>query len=364
MRAASIAALRVGPFGEQRLDDDRVHDLHDLVAVGVVGAELAALAGVEPALEQRAEDRGVDLATSRAGRRRAGRRCRRAPAAGLSSSSNSPPLNQSTRCEADVAARAHRGEQRAGVGGEARRVRAGGDQHRLNSLSGSRPTSSANMQKTRRLTKCATVSGGVAAVAQALGEGGERSAASAVSASRVFFGFSRSGSTKAARSRSRFAAVEEVVEHERVGLLHGVGPVGADHDAVHVGDDQQRRVLQRDRVVQQLGVGGVEVLVLALVLPGEGALAPDVGPALAAAGLGGALLEGEPVAGRVGGDRVGAVEEAAEVVEVGLRGRALLELDGAPLGDEGGGGQRPTLTQISSARSSRCRSRRRWRSAR
>ena len=73
--------------------------------------------------------------------------------------------------------------------------------------------------------------------------------------------------------------------------------------------------------LQELPVGRVEVLVLALVLPAEEALLPDVGPALAAGRLRRAALEGEPLALRVGGDRVGVADEPAQVDEVGLRRR-------------------------------------------
>ena len=47
-----------------------------------------------------------------------------------------------------------------------------------------------------------------------------------------------------------------------------VRPVGADPEPHHVGDDQQRRVLQRQRVLTELVEGGVEVRALPLVLPG------------------------------------------------------------------------------------------------
>ena len=61
--------LRFGllPLPAQRPDDQRIDNPHDLVAVGVVGAELAALVGIEPALEQSAENRGIDLRPIEAG---------------------------------------------------------------------------------------------------------------------------------------------------------------------------------------------------------------------------------------------------------------------------------------------------------
>ncbi len=53
--------LRCIPLGQPRADHHRLDEQHDLVAVGVVRAELRAFAWVEPALEQRAEDRRIDL---------------------------------------------------------------------------------------------------------------------------------------------------------------------------------------------------------------------------------------------------------------------------------------------------------------
>ena len=59
--SAEISAFSAHPLGEPRAVHHRLHDQHDLVAVGVVRTELGALAGIEPALEQRAENRRVDL---------------------------------------------------------------------------------------------------------------------------------------------------------------------------------------------------------------------------------------------------------------------------------------------------------------
>lgn len=117
-------------------------------------------------------------------------------------------------------------------------------------------------------------------------------------------------------------------------LRDGVGPVGVDEDAVHIGDDQERRVLQRYGVLLDLGQGAVDVLGLAFVFPGEAVLAADIGPTLAASGLGGAFFEGEGVAFGVFGDRVLDAEKLAEVDEMGLGGGALLQLDRPPSGDE------------------------------
>ena len=55
------------PLGQQGADNHRVDDPHDLVAVGVVRAELRALVRVEPTLEQGAEDISGAAAAQTAG---------------------------------------------------------------------------------------------------------------------------------------------------------------------------------------------------------------------------------------------------------------------------------------------------------
>lgn len=132
--------------------------------------------------------------------------------------------------------------------------------------------------------------------------------------------------------------VEQVVQREFAHLLHRVGPVGVDAEPVHVADDQQRRVIQRDGILLELGEGAVEVLLLALVFPGKAMPAPDIGPAFAPAGFRCALFEGEPFALGVGAGGLFNVEQFAQVEEVFLRCGTFLEFDMAPFGDELGGG--------------------------
>ena len=59
--------LNLAPFGAQGLDDGGQHEALDVGARGVVGAELVALARVEGAFEQGAEDGGFDVAPVGAG---------------------------------------------------------------------------------------------------------------------------------------------------------------------------------------------------------------------------------------------------------------------------------------------------------
>ena len=64
--------LRRLPFCEKGANDHRIDDPHDLVPIGVVGAELGTLVGVEAPLEERPEDRRVYL---RPVERRCSERC-------------------------------------------------------------------------------------------------------------------------------------------------------------------------------------------------------------------------------------------------------------------------------------------------
>jgi hypothetical protein len=96
----------------------------------------------------------------------------------------------------------------------------------------------------------------------------------------------------------------------------------------------QRRVFQSHGVAGELFERLAEVALPLLVLPGEEPLLPDVRPALAAAGLGRALLEGEMVANGIVLGRRRVAEQAAEVKEMLLRRRPLGQGDRLPFADE------------------------------
>jgi hypothetical protein len=113
-----------------------------------------------------------------------------------------------------------------------------------------------------------------------------------------------------------------------------VRPIGVDDDPLHVGHDEVGRVLQVQGVGLELAQGGVQVLVLALVLPAEAALAPDIGPAVTAADLLGAALEAVGLAFRVGVRWGGLAKHVTQVDEVRLRRLTLAEPAVAPLLDE------------------------------
>jgi hypothetical protein len=122
------------------------------------------------------------------------------------------------------------------------------------------------------------------------------------------------------------------------GLIAGEGDV--DSIVGDVAGDEDRRVVEVFLVEQQLLVGGVEVRVLAfgLVLPGEAVLVPDIGEAGLAARLGQRLLEAVELAFSVGLNRPLQAKQMAEGVEVRLGDGLLVELDPLPVLDEGADG--------------------------
>ena len=97
----------------------------------------------------------------------------------------------------------------------------------------------------------------------------------------------------------------EVLELELVDRRDFVGPARLDAKDVRVAGDMQRRILERRGVAGQLFERLAEIALLLLVLPGEKALLPDVGPSFAAAGFRRALFEREMIADRVASMGVG-----------------------------------------------------------
>ena len=85
--------------------------------------------------------------------------------------------------------------------------------------------------------------------------------------------------------------IEQIIQGQAMDHIDGIGEIRMNLDRFEIGNDQQRRIVQGQGVLLQLPEGRAKVLVFALVLPGETAPAPDIGPALAAAGFLHALLE-------------------------------------------------------------------------
>ena len=122
------------------------------------------------------------------------------------SSSNSPPLNQSTVSKPTRPPEAITRNRSPASSAKCPGVRCACSSIRVNMWPGSSPTSSANMQKTSRLTKCATACGSWPRSRSDCASVANDSAAFSVSDCRVSPGRSRSGSENAHLSRSRVAA--------------------------------------------------------------------------------------------------------------------------------------------------------------
>ena len=120
---------------------------------------------------------------------------------------------------------------------------------RVNISFGNSPTSSANMQKTSRLTKCATSCGSFPRARSACASVANALAARSVNACRLSPGRSRSGSDIAHFNLSRTAPSARSSNLNSLDLAHAVRPVRMNAEARHVRHDQQRRVLQRQRIL-------------------------------------------------------------------------------------------------------------------
>lgn len=120
--------------------------------------------------------------------------------------------------------------------------------------------------------------------------------------------------------------IRAAVRIELLNLRDCVGEVRADANAIEIADDQEWPFTEFVLIAQQLHVGIVQILALALVLPGEVALHPHIGPAVAACGDVGSTLEGVALAGVVDISGLGDIQQIAQIVEVGLGCGAFLEV--------------------------------------
>ncbi len=207
---------------------------------------------------------------------------------------------------------------------------------------GRRPASSAKRQKRIRSRKWATASGSWPRERRLWAISAKWRAAFSVICAGSIRGRSSSGAVKTSRSRASASDGSSAARSSRVTIFTtGVRPVKFVWISIRVdvAHDEQRRVAEVVLVGEQLDVGGLEVLVLALVLPGEEVALPDVGEAVPSPGLGDPLLEGVLGADRVGLVRRRLAEHPAEVDEVLLGAGLLRGRHAAPLLGEGGRGQ-------------------------
>ena len=333
-RTSAISALRGAPLGEQRTHHHRLDDTHDLVAVRVVRAQLRPLVGVEPPLEQRAQDGRVDL--------------RPVEVRGAVRDVDLLPVHRQGRVvleqsaveprnrvvESHAPAGRHSGEQRPGHVLELVRRLSRLREHPAEHVVRQQPRVLGEHAEDEPVDEVRDRLGLVSPFAKGLRKLHERRRR--LRCQRLPREFGPQPLRVAHRPLQRVPrrGLGEILERELVETADAVGPVGADAETDHVRDDQKRRVLQRKRVLPQLPERRIEVGVPALVLPGEVVALPDVCPSAAAVVLSRAALEAVAFASRIGVGGRGLAQHPAQVDEVLLRGGSLLEFGGPPLGDE------------------------------
>lgn len=119
-----------------------------------------------------------------------------------------------------------------------------------------------------------------------------------------------------------------------VGAVNRRREVGVNAEAIHIAHHQQRRILQRLSVAEELVEGRVKVFALALILPAEEPALPDIRLPAPAATHHGTALEGEPFPGPIHLGRLRVFNHLAEVEEMLLGSGALGQFDRSPLGNE------------------------------
>ncbi len=231
---------------QHRLDDEL-----DVLAAGVVGAELRALGGVEAALEEGAKDGGLDARPIEPADAR-----QRAHTGAVELQRlrvvEEVPVEVADAVDAEPAARAHGREELLQLSleglGEALGVL---DEQREDAL-GQEPGilgEEAEEQADEELGDL-LAGGAVAVGAQQLRQPGELR--------RSFLGhllgaLGRAellGVEESIAQHAQAGGFQQFVERELVDGLDGVGEVRVDADCGHVGDDQQRRILQGFAILQ------------------------------------------------------------------------------------------------------------------
>jgi len=118
-----------------------------------------------------------------------------------------------------------------------------------------------------------------------------------------------------------FFGIDQFMDADFARLVRVAGECGVNDDPLPVGDDQDGRIFQFQRIVGELLQGGVEVAPRLLVFPAEKTAFPDIGPAVAAVRFFGPAFE----AIVVGVARLVHAEKIAQIVKMRLRSGALGE---------------------------------------
>ena len=291
------------------------------------------MAGSRPRSEQGAQDRGIDLRPVERGGFQ-GRfdlgACQRQGVVAVEEAAVEP----CDGFETDAAACSHGAEELAGHGGKVFGPAAGMFQHAGKHIVGQQADVFGEHAEDEAVDEMGDLLRVVAAGPQGLRQRGEGGSGA------LGQGLAALTGTQPFRIRHgplefvTHGCVGQIFKRELVNDADAVGPVGVNAEARHVGDDQQGRVFQRQRVLAQLVEGGVQVFVLALVLPGEAVPSPDIGPTAAAGVLAGAALKAVALPARIvlRGRRL--AQQPAEVDEMLVRGGTLFQFGRPPFGDK------------------------------
>ena len=268
--------LNVDPFAAQRSHQHRLDDQQDVFFAGVLRAELRALRWIETAHEQRAEDRRLDAGPIELAD------------AGQNVQTVAVEIEDGIIVEqaavevrnligAEPAAGRHRVKELLQLRREVRRLAArlldqfGEDFIRQQFDIFREQAKEQADQKVRGLLRLRTV------LAQLIGQLGELGRGLAGNVFGSQRGFEKIGIGEDRAELFQASGREEIVEREGADLFDAVGEIGMDDNAIDVRDDQQRRILQRLTILQELLIGFIEIGVLAFVFPREETFLPHIG---------------------------------------------------------------------------------------
>ena len=322
-------------------EDDGLDDAHDGALIGVVGAELSALVGVEAALEEGAEDGGLNLGPVEVG--------------GVGDDGEVVFVEREDLGAVEEAAVepldavgaepavlvGHGAEECGEAGGEVGGFVAGAGDEFGEEVAGEEAGVLGEEAEEEFVEEMGDLVRVVAAGLKTAGEFGELAGGllgDLLAGARGAEGL-RLAHDGAEDAEGLLGAVAELVEVEGVDLLGRVGEVGVDLEALQVADNQEGRVFQGLAILEQLLVGGGEVLVLALILPAEVAALPDVRPPSPPPVFSTPFSKAYQSPGGIGLVGGGDAEQAAEVDEVFLGGGAFGASAAEPLRGELGGGE-------------------------
>ena len=108
----------------------------------------------------------------------------------------------------------------------------------------------------------------------------------------------------------------EILQRKLIGFAHGVCPVRPDQKPMHIRNNQDRRILQRQRVLPQLIKGSIKVCVLPLVLPCKMIPFPYIRPAVSPGILACTSLKAVMISPGIGLGRCRLTKQPAQINKV------------------------------------------------